>query len=216
MVNHYLRLAWVSFRHNLVSSLVSIFTLALGLICFIVAGGITLFWSSAENHFGNASRTVVISSEWRLADGSQSSGVALPLTPHQLGPLLAIDFPQIETVARVNPLGDTVPVRAEDRAVLMRAFAADAGFLSIFNLPFVQGDSRSALEAPHTAIITKEAAQILYCDASAIGNIISFYESIDVTITGVIGRIPDPSHIGTSAAAPLRFDLLVSRDVYEA
>ncbi|MES2607013.1 MAG: ABC transporter permease, partial [Pseudomonadota bacterium] len=195
---------------------VSVFTLALGLTCFILAGGIILFWNNAESHFDNASRTVVISSEWTLADGSESSGVALPLTPHQLGPLLEADFPQIESVARVSLLNEATPIRVADRAVRLRSFAADARFLDIFNLPFIEGDSRSALDAPRSVILTKETAQNLYGDTPAVGRVITLYESIDVTITGVIDRIPEPSHIGTSAAAPLRFDLLVSRDVYES
>src|SRR5690606_21988071 len=98
--------------------------------------GITLFWGSAESHFENADRTVVISSRWTLADGSASSGVALPLTPSHLGLYLESDVPQIEAVARVSLLSETTPVRIEDRALLMRSFAADASFLDIFNLPF--------------------------------------------------------------------------------
>lgn len=215
MLEHYLRLAWLSFRRNLVSSSVSVFTLALGLTCFILAGGITLFWGSAESYFENADRTVVISSRWTLADGTASSGVALPLTPSHLGLYLESDIPQLETVARVSLLSETTPVRIEDRALLMRSFAADASFLDIFNLPFLAGDSRTALAAPRSAIITQEAALALFGDTRAVGKVISLYENIDVTITGVLDRIPEPSHIGTSAAAPLRFDLLVSRDVYE-
>src|SRR5690606_8146738 len=34
--------------------------------------------------------------------------------------------------------------------------------------------------------------------------------------TGVIGAIPEPSHMGRSAGAPLSFDLLMTRELYDA
>jgi len=38
----------------------------------------------------------------------------------------------------------------------------------------------------------------------------------EATVTGVVGEIPEPSHMGRSASAVLPFDLLASRDLYDA
>ena len=216
MLKYYIHHAWLSFRRNPVAGSINILTLTMGLVCFILAWGITLYWNSAESHFDNADRTVVISSERRLlADANEPSGIALPRTPHPLKAYLQSDFPQIESVARVISLSETTSVHVDQRTVVMRGFAADAEFLHIFNLPFIEGDSRNALRAPRSVILTKEAAQILFGDTAVLGKTISLYQNIDVTVTGVLDGISEPSHIGNSTAAPLRFDLLASRDVRE-
>ena len=216
MLKYYIQHAWLSFRRNPVAGSINILTLTMGLVCFILAWGITLYWDSAESQFDNASRTFVISSQRSfLADGNETNGVALPLSPHPLKAYLQSDFPQIESVARVISLSETTSVRVDQHTFLMRGFAADAEFLDIFNLPFLEGDPRNALRTPRSVVLTQESAQILFGDTRALGKTISLYQDIDVTVTAVLDRIPEPSHIGNSTAAPLRFDLLASRDVYE-
>ena len=217
MLRHYLAVAWLNFRRSPVAASINVLTLALGLVCFILASAIAGFWSRAELHFPNASRTFVMTSEWRLTDGSGTgSNIALPLTNHHLGQYLKSDFPQIEVAARVISLSVSTPVHVGDRSVRMRGLAADPQFLHIFDLPFIEGDPRMALSAPRSVILTKEAAQNLYGDTHVVGKSITLYGNIDGAVTGVIDRIPDPSHMGQSAGAPLHFDILASRDVYES
>jgi putative ABC transport system permease protein len=217
VLEHYFSVAWLNLRRHPLAAVINVLTLALGLVCFILAFAITGFWSRAEQHFANANRTVVITSEWRLRDGSEtSSGVALPLTNHELARYLEVDFPQVEATARVIQLSATTPVTVGDRALRLRAFAADAPFLEIFDLPFVAGDARSALRAPRSVILTRDAARALYGRTDVVGRSITLYGTIDATVTGVIERIKDPSHMGQSAGAPLQFDALTSRDIYEA
>jgi putative ABC transport system permease protein len=214
---HYLVVAWLTLRRSPFAAAINIFTLALGLVCFILASTIAGFWSRADQHFANASRTVVMTSEWQFNDGSESSGgVAMPTTNHQLGGLLKADYPQIEAVARVARLAEETPVRVGDQTVGLRGFAADAQFLHIFDLPFISGDSRDALRAPGSVVLTQETARNLFGSARSLGRSITLFGKIDATVTGVIDRIPDPSHMGQSTGAPLRFDLLASRDIYES
>lgn len=216
MLKHYLIVAWLNVRNRPFAALINILTLSLGLVCFILAASIAAFWSRADQHFVNAGRTFVMTSEWRLLDGSEtSSGVALPLTNDHLARLLRSDFPRIESIARVTRLSKTTPVRAGERVGRLRGFAADPTFLEIFDLPFVDGDPREALRAPGSIILTKEAAQTLFGDAQAIGKSITLFGDFNATVTGIIDRIPDPSHMGRSVGAPLRFDLLASRDAHE-
>jgi putative ABC transport system permease protein len=217
VLKHYFVAAWSNFRRSPLAASINVLTLALGLVCFILASSITGFWSRAEQHFANAGRTVVVTTQWRLRDGSGTdSGVAVPASNPRAAAYLQADFPQIESVARVAGLGGTTLVQAGDRVLRMRGIAADATFLDIFDLPFVEGDPRAALRTPGSVILTKEAAHNLYGDARAVGKSITLLGNVDVTVTGVIDRIPEPSHMGHSAAAPLRFDLLASRDVFES
>ncbi|HEX5419665.1 MAG TPA: hypothetical protein VFY39_06680, partial [Gammaproteobacteria bacterium] len=94
MFKHYLVVAWLHFRRSPLAASINVVTLALGLVCFILAFSVTEFWSHADQQFANAGRTFVITSEWRLTDGSGTgSGVALPLTNDRLAGYLKNDFP---------------------------------------------------------------------------------------------------------------------------
>src|SRR5690606_24419043 len=88
--------------------------------------------------------------------------------------------------------------------------------LEIFDLPFVAGDSRAALREPSSVILTAEAARELFGNANPLGKPLLLANAVDATVTGVIGPIPEPSHMGRSAAAPLSFDLLMTRELYDA
>lgn len=215
MLKHYFLCAWANFRRTSNTTLIQLLTLALGLVCFILAWAITSFWGSAEKHFENADRTIVITSEWSLIDGSQTSGGSVPLTIHQLGAYLALDYPQIVSIARATLLSESTPIRADEFAVRSRSFAADPQFLEIFDLPFSQGNSATALSAPRSVVLSRETALSLYGEEDVTGATLLLFGDIEATVTGVLDRIPEPSHIGNTTSAPLQFDILVSRDIYE-
>jgi putative ABC transport system permease protein len=211
MLDHYVAIAINNSVRAPLATLVNVLTLALGLVCFIAAYAVADFWDSAERHFANAYRTVIVTSRFRVRDGVFDSGVDFR-SSYWLAQYLKADFPQVEATARVTLLDEDSPVRAGGRAVRFRAFAADADFLTIFDLPFLAGDSRDALRAPGSVVLTRAAAVALYGTADAIGQPIVIDNMTDGTVTGVIDEIPEPSHMGRSLSAPLRFDMLVSQD----
>jgi putative ABC transport system permease protein len=212
---HYLTVAFLVFRQRPISALINVVTLTLGVVCFIAVFAVVDFWSRAEQHFANGSRIAVVTSEWHFSSGEQvGSGKRLSVN-HWFAGYLQADFPRLEAVARAIQMNEQSPVRAGDRAVRLRSVAADAQFLKIFDLPFVAGDSVNALREPRSVVLTREAAQRLYGDRPALGQSIVVGNRWDGVVTGVIDDVPEPSHMGRSKSAPLRFDMLVSRDFFE-
>jgi putative ABC transport system permease protein len=73
---------------------------------------------------------------------------------------------------------------------------ADVNFFSIFTLPMMEGDSKTALLQPHTVVITQSTAKKYFGDENAIGKVITL--TVDnnqpYTVTGVIKDIPTNSH----------------------
>ena len=106
-------------------------------------------------------------------------------------------------------------VAAGDVRTRMYILGAEAEFLDIFDLPFVAGDAKDALRQPNSAVLTQDAASRLFGDASPLGKTITLGNVLDVTVTGVIGPIPEPSHLGHSASATQRFDILSSWDTLD-
>lgn len=217
MLTHYLTVAFGTHLRHPAAALLGVATLALGLVCFITAYGVTAFWNRADRHFANAERIFAVTSEWEVRDLQAAtrfrSGVRARTNPW-LAEYLRADFPALEAVARIVPFGE-LPVRAEDSVVRLRSMTADPELLAIFDLPFAAGNARLALETPASVVLTGSAAERLFGRDPALGRTIVLGNGSEVTVTGVLRPIPEPSHLGTSASAPLRFDLLASFDVAE-
>src|SRR5690606_25671023 len=200
-----------------VSSAASVLALAGGLVCLLTAFAFAAFFERAERGFANAERAYVVTSSFTFFGGSFVRDESLR-TPEFLAELLATDFPQIESLARAAPLtfGFLPSVSTGDRAVRAGGIAADAAFLEIFDFRFVAGDARRALDAPRSAVLTEALAERLFGGTNPLGRSVLLENRIELTVTGVISAVPEPSHMGRAPSAPLAFELLASYDAYEA
>jgi putative ABC transport system permease protein len=215
VIAHYCVVALRNVRAKPFVSSLHVLTLTLGLTSFVTAYALATFWSHSDQHFVNADRTFVVTTDMAFRDGRRETGAMAGSSEH-VAEYLRVDFPGLEAVARLEGMGQDFMVSSGERAFRVFAAAADPEFLRIFDLPFVAGASTTALDRPRSAVITEEFARRLFGDGDPMGRSLVLGNRIDTTITGIIGPIPEPSHMGRTASAPMRFDLLVSRDVLEA
>lgn len=215
MLRHYIVLALRNARRAPIAAAVNVLALALGLVCFVVVYAFVSFWEGAERHFANADRVGVVTTSFELVDGGFSFENDV-LTPAHLGRYLQTDFPQIERVARATLIGEKTPVAAGERSGRFNVVAVDPEFLELFDLPFVAGDPRTALAAPRSVVLAKATAERLFGAADPVGRHVLVENNIDVTVTGVIDAVPEPSHLGRSKTATLHLDVLTTRNVLEA
>jgi putative ABC transport system permease protein len=113
------------------------------------------------------------------------------------------EFPEVEDAVRMDNWGEVV-VKYKDKSFIERHFMlADSSFFNIFSIPLLQGDPETALNKPHTIVVTRETAQKYFGNEDPVGKMIrvntdtSYY-----TITGVIDKVPVNAHF--------EFDLLAS------
>jgi putative ABC transport system permease protein len=71
----------------------------------------------------------------------------------------------------------------------------------------VEGDLATCLEAPYSVVVTKKMADKYFPEQSALGRHIIMNDSLEFVVTGVVGKVPEQSHI--------QFDMLVSFATYE-
>jgi putative ABC transport system permease protein len=215
VLKHYVRVALRNVRSAPFAFAMNVLTLALGLACFVTVYAFVTFWQSAEQHFANANRIAVVTTSFTLADNSFSFKND-PRVTEYAAKYLRADFPAVEKVARAVVMDEKSMVAAGDRALRSYAAAVDPEFLEIFDLPFIAGDARTALSAPGSVVVTKEQATKLFGDPNALGRHVLVGNLVDATVTGVIDAIPEPSHMGRSTAASLKFDLLATFDIHDA
>ena len=217
MFAHYVAVALRNVRSAPFASAVNVLTLAVGLVCFVTAYAAGMFWSSAEQQFRNADDVHVVTVSIKSRDNSGPGALRnATATPEVAAEALKSDFPAIAKVARAVIIDRKTMVANGASAVRLFGVAVDPEFLDIFDLPFVAGDAHTALSSPRSAVLTRESAARLFGTDDPLGKTIVIGNAVDTTVTGVIDAIPEPSQFGRSANAPLPFDLLASRDVYEA
>ncbi len=212
MLRHYLVVSLRNVRRAPFVGLMKLLVLSLGLTCFVIAYSFVTFWGQAERGFAKADRTYIMTTRIRLSDGSDTGWQ--PRLDEPDFQKLKLQFPEFETLARARA-GGPMPVAAGQRKTRLYAAYADPDFLEIFDLPFVAGDSHAALAAPASAVLTQNAARRLFGAADPIGRTLRYAGVMDLTVTGVIGDIAQPSHIGPTSGALLRFDVLASWDALD-
>jgi putative ABC transport system permease protein len=214
VLTHYLSVALRNLRASPLASAMNVATLALGIACFMIAYAFGLFWSTAERQFTKSDRIAVLTMSLAFK-GNQFSFEGEPWTPGVAAKYLKEDFPALELVSRAAGLGDKTMIASGERALRAPAVAVDAEFLDLFELPFVAGDSRNALRNPRSVVLKKDFAAQLFGVEPPLGQHVLIGNLVDATVTGVIDAIPEPSHMGQSKTASLKFDLLTSYDVLE-
>lgn len=96
------------------------------------------------------------------------------------------------------------------------AVAVDPEFLDIFDLPFIAGDPATALIQPDRVVLSEASALRLFGSTDVLGKTVTLGgDLIDATVAGVIGSIPQPSHMGDTASAMLQLELMASLPLYE-
>jgi putative ABC transport system permease protein len=214
MLQHYLTSALRSFRRQRIATAINVLGLALGLACFVAAYSAIVYLRSGDRHYANAQRTYVIAQRTSSADlGGMDTGFRTRSAP-PVAKYLRADFPQLEAVARVTSL-PPIATAVGDRKAFLSTAAAEPEFLQIFDFPFAAGGGVDALRRPRTALLTRDAAVRLFGSIDAVGRTLLLRNSVEVTVSGVIAELRQPSHIGNAAINTLQFEMLLSWDTHE-
>ena len=215
MLGHYFAIALRNLSRAPFTAAINVTTLALGLVAFVAAYAVVAYWNHSDRYFANANRTYVITAKLALRDGSISTGT-MPQTNELYSKYLKLDFPEIESIVRANAWNQQASITADGRGARVVAVAVDPEFLDIFDLPFIAGDPHTALASPDGLLVSEAAALRLFGTKDALGKTIALGGNlIDATVKGVVGAIPEPSHIGGSRSASLHFDIIAPYLLYE-
>ena len=76
-----------------------------------------------------------------------------------------------------------------------RVVRADPDFFSVFTLPLLSGDAKTALSQPQSVVLSKSAAEKYFGNEDPIGKSLGFNDNTEFyKVTGVFDKIPDNSH----------------------
>ncbi len=192
MLQSYLKIAFRTLVRNKAYASINVLGLALGIACGLLIFTIVTYHLSFDTFHKDADRVYRIYMTFNTPDGlGQTPGATLPL-----GKAIQNDLTFFEKTARISIHDNTIlSVNTSSETKKFRekwgVMFADPAILDILNFPLVQGDPKTALAEPNTALITENIAHKYFGGENPIGKIIRFEAKIDCKITGILKNIPD-------------------------
>jgi len=153
---------------------------------------------SYDSHQQHADRLYRINTY--IHEKDKNTNWALSQLP--LGPQVKKDYPEVEEMVRFTSRERTLFKSGENSFYETKVYYADSTIFNVFTHKFLEGNARSALQAPFDVVLTKSVAEKYFGkNTSAVGKTLkSVYDNYRVT--GVIEDLPRNAHI--------RYDMLIS------
>ena len=191
MFKNYFKIAFRNLWRNKGFSAINIFGLAIGLaVCLLI----TLFVIdelSYDKYNVNADRIYRVTSDFKV----NGSVFIDRESPASMAQIMVKEYPNIEMAAMLKNNGKILVKKGNETLIESNAFYADANLFKVFTLPMIAGDPKTALNEPHSLVISKDIAQKYFNTTDVIGKTMRIDNTTDYKITGVMENTPVQSHI---------------------
>jgi putative ABC transport system permease protein len=154
MFKNYFTIAWRNLIRNRAFSIINILGLAVGMSSAILILLWVQYVAGIDQFHSRLDRLYEVFSNDKV-DGTIRT---LNSTPEIMTPELVRDYPEIERASRMN-LGSRNLLSPDSTTpgILSNGNVVDPDFLMMFDLPFVAGDPKSALNDPLAMVITSSS-----------------------------------------------------------
>jgi putative ABC transport system permease protein len=197
MIKNYFKIALRIIKRQKLFSFLNIVGLAVSLTCSFLIFLHVKDELGYETHFPKANRLYRIQTNSKYGSTFRNWAASAPA----LGPILEDTFPEVENTARISNLGREIlsyqPLQgATKRFEENGGFIADPAVITMFDLEFLKGDPRTALEEPYTMVLTESLARKYFADEDPIGKtLMNESRSQPFQVTGVIQNLPHNTHL---------------------
>src|SRR5580700_5766149 len=193
MIKNYLLTALRGFRKNWLATMINVVGLTVGLSsCLVIMLFIRHELSYDEFEVkGPRIVRVIMSYKFNGGDEFQRGN----FTSTKVAPTFQRVFPEVESGVRMFDEDEIVKCRERLFSEAHFMFA-DSSFFTLFSMPLVRGDERSALSGPLKVVLTRSTARRYFGDEDPVGKSIRVGTDSSVyLVTGVIGDCPSNSQI---------------------
>lgn len=178
--------------------------MAIGMACAILI----LLWVqdewSYDRHFENANDLFRIIENQNLGAGGVSLIVPVP---GALAKALKEEYPEIIRAAKFCP--SPLILQKKGEFIEETVLSTDKDFLKMFGISFISGDINTALDDPHSIVITEETAKKYFGNEEALGKTVES-RGFNVTVTGVVKSLPENSHIQFNILIPVEWFSIIA------
>ncbi len=179
-------------------SFLNIFGLAVGIAC----AGLIFLWVEDEvnwDDFNTKKNNLYFVRENQKYDTYTAT---FGSTPGLLAPAMQAEIPGIANTCRIYD-EDAVLFTIGDKSMYAGGDYTDASLFSMFTLPFVQGNAKTALAQRYSLVITQATAKKFFgTENNVVGKTVRVDNKQDYIVTGVVKDIPSNSSVQFEWVAP--------------
>jgi putative ABC transport system permease protein len=190
MIRNYIKTAFRSLFKNKGFTAINVLGLALGLATCLLIVFYVFDELSYDKYNKNLYRIYRVNTDVKFGGNEKSYAVA----PAPTAGALLNDFPEIEQAVRLRNKGGNKVKKGNQNIEEDMMVYADPSIFSVFTLPMLSGDPATALKQPHSVVITEDKALKYFNRTNVVGQILTFNDTAQYKITGVIKNIPKQSH----------------------
>jgi putative ABC transport system permease protein len=199
MLTNYIKIAWRNLIRNKVFSAINIVGLALGLATCLTISLFVLDELSYDRYNEKADQIVRVFFQGTMQGGTIKEAHVMPPTAQTL----KANYPEVLEATRLRVAGSPFITYGDKTFRNQSVVYADSNFFQVFTLPLLQGNPKTVLLQPNTAVITQAMARKYFGNEDPIGKVLTIKSTNAVCkITGVIDKVPTNSHF--------HFDLFLS------
>ncbi|MBN1939967.1 MAG: ABC transporter permease [Candidatus Aminicenantes bacterium] len=198
MFKNYIRSALRLLRRQKSYAAISIFSLVLGMTCFIllmVYARYELSFDAFHQKSGRIYKVGQVVESWSIRGSNRFDSTSGPL-----GQAMVREFPEVESAIRIFPTG--VPLVHEEKRTLAEGLFADRDFFKMLSFRLIAGNPETALGEPYTIVLSERLAKTMFGTADPMGRVIRHELGREYRVTGVVKDPPRNSNF--------RFDYLLS------
>lgn len=191
MIKNYFKTALRNLGRNKTYSLINVMGLALGMTCAILLYLYIQDETSYDHHHKKLDRIYRISTTNTKSESVYHTG----FTTAKLAGVVKKEASGVASVARILRRGRRNLVEYKNKKFTQYLPYADSSLFNIFTIPFVAGNSQTALNRPHTTVFSESVATKIFGSASqAMGKAVYLSgDTVSYEITGVFKDIPQNS-----------------------
>jgi putative ABC transport system permease protein len=204
MIKNYIKTAFRNLLTNKAFTAINVLGLALGLATCLLIVFYVFDELGYDRYNEKADRIYRVNNEFKFGGAANVWAVA----PAPLAQALKTDFPEIEQVARLSTPGGNKVKTGNQNIQEKKMVYADPTLFDIFSLSMINGDPKTALEEPHTVVITESTAMKYFTTLNAVGKVFVFNDTGLYKVTGVMKDVPKQSHFN--------FDFFISMSTMQA
>lgn len=187
MFKNYFKVSLRSMRKNSTFTLLNIFGLSIGIAsCLLLISHIS-HQLSFDKYVKDGQRI------YRLVNDRGSTSYS-PFTPSPAVQQMLLEFPEIETGARIYGLYDVVLSMDNQFFKQNDMLSADSTFFDIFPTQFLHGKAAYALNSPNSIVLTQSVADQLFKGQNPLGKTV-VYDEDTYQVTAVVADQPKNSTI---------------------
>lgn len=203
MIKNYFKIAWRNIKSHKAYSGINILGLAIGIAACILILQYVSFELSYEDFHTNKNRIYRVQQD-RYDNGKLSTQWAAGA--YAAGNTFKDAIPEVEDYVKLVQENGLVTIINNQPRKIEKGFFASASFFKIFSYPLLQGDVKTALAEPNTAVVSETTARNLFGNENAFGKTLRMNGRADFKITGVFKDMP--------ANTQLQPDMLLSYSTF--